>query len=536
MSTRLLLTVIALWLSAPAVAQQGQLYVVQSEFGDFVSCDTLSQGVFVVWWDKQNDLSAEAAFLLDSMMTYRAYCLDSLDMQDPPNPQDGYFYNVYLHEPGDVFPDGWSCGQGTDTYGYPYLTLPVGTVCGQDWITMSHESFHVFQYSSDAPGFDDVDVFWYIEATANWFAAINYSDDADAFVESQSLVRVPHVAMWLGYDNFPEYYPENWQRYVHQYAMALFLFYLTEEVGVPYSCICGGFYNGGEGTLPQDLLPQEYLYDRLGSEEMRAHFVDWAAHMTNDFDFILPSQKETAQEHWDTYADPDDDNEFVEVYNDTGTGGWYRPADSLTTSSWSFNTYRILNASDCAYSFHLLGDLFGSEGDPACFRGMVLVNSELAVPRFHDLEMVSSTEGFLSLEVTTADTTLCLIIASVPEAFTGAEQLFGYEISIEKDPSSIAEAQGESCRIRLLQGSPNPFGSATVIGYETVSAGPVRLSVHDLDGRLVATLLEEHLPPGMHQSVWNGRDGSGEEMPSGVYLIRLEGSGQAVCGRVTLLR
>lgn len=64
---------------------------------------------------------------------------------------------------------------------------------------------------------------------------------SNAFLEAESLVRIPQVAMWLGYDNFPGYYPENWQRYVHQYAMALFLFYLTEEMGVPSSVVCDGF-------------------------------------------------------------------------------------------------------------------------------------------------------------------------------------------------------------------------------------------------------------------------------------------------------
>ncbi|MBN1435381.1 hypothetical protein JW921_11510, partial [Candidatus Fermentibacterales bacterium] len=484
----------AVCLPLSASAQHGPVYSVLSEFGDFVSCDTLAQGIVVVWWDKGNDLSARAAALLDSMAAYRQYCLDSLDMQDPPNPGDGYYYNVYIHETGDVFPDGWACGQGTDMYGYPYMTLPIGTVLGGDWMTISHEAFHVFQYSGDAPGFEDPDAWWYIEASANWFAAVNYPVDPCAFVESRSLVHLPHVSMWLGYDNFPEYYPENWQRYVHQYAMALFLFYLTEEIGAPYSYICGCFYNGDGGgqssSLPQDLLPQEYLYAALGGDQMRTCFTDWAAHMTNDFDFLLPSQKEMAQEHWDTYADPADDNEFVLVLEDSGTGGWYRPPDSLTTTGWSFNTYRIRNGSTGTYSFHLLGDLFGSEADPACFRGAVLVKSVLAIPQFRDLEMISNTEGSLTLEVTAADTSLYLLVVSVPGTFTDVEQLFGYEVSIEKGPAGSESTCPGPEAPRLARCIPNPFHHQTKIEFEVPTAGPARLAIYDARGRLVSILLE----------------------------------------------
>jgi hypothetical protein len=526
--------VVLLCIAPRASAALRDEYQVLSEFGDPLCCDTLTQGIFIAWWDDSNDLSEEAAVLLDSMTAYRAECLDSLEMQDPPNPQDGYYYNIYIHEPGDVFPDGWGCGQGTDMYGYPYLTLPVGTVCGEDWITISHEAFHVFQYSGNAPGFSGTDTFWFVEASANWFAAMNYPDDPCAFVESRSLVMIPQVAMWLGYDNFPDYYPENWQRYVHQYAMALFLFYLTEVVGTPDSVVCGGFYNDDD-TVQQMLLPQEYLFEALGGDVMRSCFVDCAARMTNDFDFILDSQKEMAQEHWDTYADPDDVNQFVEVYDNTGTGGWYSPADSEATTAWSFNVYRIVNSGEGTYSFHLLGDSFGSGGGTAYFRGKVLVRGEEVAAGFYDMEMLSGTVGNLTLEVTAADTELCFVVASMPETFTDCEQVYGYMIDIERGETSTGGG-GPAPGLPVLYGnSPNPFGSETSIGFATPSAGRVELGVYDLAGRLVATLVDRELPAGSHVAVWDGRDESGHGAPDGVYLVRLETAGRELCGRMILM-
>lgn len=527
---KMLIVTTILYLAVSAHAYESW-YLVQSEFGDSLSCDLMARGIFLVWWDNKNDLSTEAAILLDSMTVYRDICLDTLTMQDPPNPQDGYYYNIYLHETGDVFPEGWGCGCGTDCFGYPYMTLPIASL--DNWITISHETFHVFQYSGDAPGFDHPDAQWYVEASANWFAAITHPDDPDAFVEAESLVRIPHVAMWLGYANFPEYYPENWQRYVHQYAMALFLFYLTEEEGVPFSQICGGFYNAEN---LQTLLPQEYLYAGLGAVEMRNHFIDWAAHMTNDFDFILPSQKEMALEHWNTYADPFDDNEFTRAFFNTGTGGWYRPANSLTTTAWSFNTYKILNISNDFYSFHLNGDTFGSEADSARFQGKILVMNTLTGTRFYDLIMLNETQGSLTVDVTTADTELYFIVTSMPDMFTDAEQIFGYDICIEKGATSVYNTLEHPEAVHLDLISPNPFKSTTMLEFQIPTAGPVRLTVYDLNGHLVTTVLEEDLLAGCHDTVWDGRDSAGRDLPGGVYLFRLEASGQVAHGITTLLR
>ena len=64
-------------------------------FGNVVECDTMSRSIYVVWWDNDFDLSEEVDVLLDSMISYRDICLNELNMMDPPNPIDGYFYWEY---------------------------------------------------------------------------------------------------------------------------------------------------------------------------------------------------------------------------------------------------------------------------------------------------------------------------------------------------------------------------------------------------------------------------------------------------------
>lgn len=411
-------------------------FTILSEFGNLTECDTMSRGIFLVWWDNMQDLSTEADVMLDSMIVYRSCCLEELWMEDPPNPMDGYFYNVYLHQGGDIFPDGWAMGQGTDVNGYPFLTMPVGAQT--NYTNLSHETFHIFQYSSNAPGFSySGDSQWYIEASANWFAGFRYPMLDYAFVEAESLVKVPHVPLWLSFDNFPSYYPQNWQRYVHQYALGLLLYYLTEIEGIERTLITSGFFSGANE------LPQEYLFNHLGADAFREYFLNWASRMTNDFDFLTPGQKAVNEQEWNTYADPWDDKEFVRVFDDAGTGGWYRPPDSLVTAAWAFNTYKILNASQAVYSFHLSGDYFGSQGSPTWYGAKVMVRNTFSGTAFYNLDMINGHEGSVSIGVSPADEEIFLIVASMPAVFSGVDELYSYEINIDKEiPSNIIETHG----------------------------------------------------------------------------------------------
>lgn len=58
----------------------------------------------------------------------------------------------------------------------------------------------------------------------------------------------------------------------------------------------------------------------------------------------------------------------------------------------------------------------------------------------------------------------------------------------------------------------------------------------DVAGRLVRTLVDESMPQGSHEAVWDGRNASGREVGSGSYLARLEFGGRAETVRMGLVR
>jgi len=83
---------------------------------------------------------------------------------------------------------------------------------------------------------------------------------------------------------------------------------------------------------------------------------------------------------------------------------------------------------------------------------------------------------------------------------------------------------------------PNPFNPRTTIKCDLPAAGSVRLSVFDLAGRLVRTLVDENKAQGSFEAVWDGRDSSGREVGSGTYLARLEFEGKVEVVRMGLVR
>ncbi|MEA1880969.1 MAG: T9SS type A sorting domain-containing protein, partial [Candidatus Marinimicrobia bacterium] len=88
----------------------------------------------------------------------------------------------------------------------------------------------------------------------------------------------------------------------------------------------------------------------------------------------------------------------------------------------------------------------------------------------------------------------------------------------------------------LNQNYPNPFNPTTSIPFTLNEAGTISLKVFDLMGREVATLLNEYKTAGTHKVLWNGRDASGNSLPSSMYLYRLESNGLVQTKKMQLLK
>jgi hypothetical protein len=87
-----------------------------------------------------------------------------------------------------------------------------------------------------------------------------------------------------------------------------------------------------------------------------------------------------------------------------------------------------------------------------------------------------------------------------------------------------------------LSASPNPFNPRVSFAFSVPLTGRVELSVFDLRGRRVVTLLDEFCNAGPQRFDWNGLDAAGRPAASGGYVARLQVAGTAVSRQVTLVR
>lgn len=75
----------------------------------------------------------------------------------------------------------------------------------------------------------------------------------------------------------------------------------------------------------------------------------------------------------------------------------------------------------------------------------------------------------------------------------------------------------------LSQNYPNPFNPGTSIEFTLKRSSHVRVSVLNILGQQVATLLDGNLSSGTHRVEWNGCDASGQALATGIYFYRLDG-------------
>ena len=86
---------------------------------------------------------------------------------------------------------------------------------------------------------------------------------------------------------------------------------------------------------------------------------------------------------------------------------------------------------------------------------------------------------------------------------------------------------------------PNPFTGSTDLRFNLsprASAGAVRLTMIDVAGRQVRTLVDGRMTPGMQLLRWNGSDDLGRALPSGIYFTRLQTAEGTKTQKVILTR
>jgi hypothetical protein len=103
-------------------------------------------------------------------------------------------------------------------------------------------------------------------------------------------------------------------------------------------------------------------------------------------------------------------------------------------------------------------------------------------------------------------------------------------------PATGIPGEGEPALALLGPVSPNPTQSGTTIGFALGSPARVRVEIVNLAGRRVAMLRDDVLPKGPHQVTWSPGSNGQPAVTSGVYFYRIESGGEALSGKLVVLR
>ncbi|MBD3349020.1 MAG: T9SS type A sorting domain-containing protein [Candidatus Eisenbacteria bacterium] len=112
------------------------------------------------------------------------------------------------------------------------------------------------------------------------------------------------------------------------------------------------------------------------------------------------------------------------------------------------------------------------------------------------------------------------------------------EIALEPGAagSEPENERGLPATFTLRQNAPNPFNPVTTIRYELPVDSDVLVSVYNVAGKLVRTLVDGRVEAGYHRAVWDGTDEKGRSVASGVYMYRLTAGGHRSRRMMVLLK
>jgi hypothetical protein len=139
-------------------------------------------------------------------------------------------------------------------------------------------------------------------------------------------------------------------------------------------------------------------------------------------------------------------------------------------------------------------------------------------------------DSFLHLDSTTHNSytdTLVILGRRYYYYVTASSNLF------ESDPSDTVDTVVETVisidsqknipgEFKLMQNFPNPFNPSTTILYDLPQRVHVQISVYNLLGQKINTLVDSWQAPGHHEVVWTGQAQNGEKVSSGVYLYHIK--------------
>ncbi|MBN2104693.1 T9SS type A sorting domain-containing protein [bacterium] len=104
-------------------------------------------------------------------------------------------------------------------------------------------------------------------------------------------------------------------------------------------------------------------------------------------------------------------------------------------------------------------------------------------------------------------------------------------------PSDVVSKTIQNIETFDLQGNyPNPFNPSTAIVFSLSVQTQMAVHVYDLQGKMIAKLVEKSMPAGSHRVRWHGKDDRGVDAASGIYVCRMQSGAHMKSFKMMLIR
>jgi len=117
----------------------------------------------------------------------------------------------------------------------------------------------------------------------------------------------------------------------------------------------------------------------------------------------------------------------------------------------------------------------------------------------------------------------------------GASDVQRYNLHLNVDETAVPDGEMAIAGLNL-RNYPNPFNPKTTARFYAPAAGHVSLDVYNVAGGLVRSFETEAATAGWMEIVWNGKDDHGQAVPSGIYFMQAQASGEKETVRAVLLK
>jgi hypothetical protein len=219
---------------------------------------------------------------------------------------------------------------------------------------------------------------------------------------------------------------------------------------------------------------------------------------------------------------------------DSGVRGWSGPGSVTLTGT---NSTRFFILTDIEFSASL------APGDVS--EVTLIIDSANIGQRLRQVQVINYPTGAsfqtvpISLHLTTGiafpvNDEVIVRVEGIPSNRIWYVHYSGYHYDISA--GAVGEQSPTVAPSRLGQNVPNPFNPTTNITYSLATAGDVKLRFFDSSGRMVRTLVDGKKNAGDHTVTWDGRNDSGQPLPSGVYYYELGGNVRSESRKAILLK